>query len=221
MKNNSNGPSSVTRLIVVDDHPIFRSGLVDLLSHYPGFSVLGEGADGDEAVALVEKLEPDVALIDLQMPKGGVETIRLIGQMKPQVRILVFTVSEQEQDLFAAMDAGARGYVLKTCDFDQLVGAIKLVVSDGVYISPTMAVHMMERLKNPPPGGVFAYINLSKREIEVLQLVAGGAGNKEIGVALGISDRTVKVHLREILGKLHVSNRAQAVAVASARGWLK
>ena len=215
------------KVLVVDDHALFRRGVTAELANREGLEVVGEASDGLEAVQKAEEIVPDVILMDLNMPRyGGLEATQALQTKMPQVNILVLTVSENEADLFAAMKFGATGYILKSSEPDELVHAIFHVAQGGVIISPLMAVNLLTEFKDLEAGvekeaAQKTDANLSPREGEVLQLVAQGATNKEIADSLFISENTVKTHLRSIMDKLHLANRSQAAAYAVKRGLIK
>ncbi len=208
------------KVLVVDDHPVFRHGLISVLEKLPDFQVVGQATNGLEAVVKAQEYQPDVVTMDIRMAGGGgVESTAAIRQTLPQVRVLILTVSDKDDDLFAAIKAGAKGYLLKSAELDELVDAIRLVAGDEAIISPSMAARLLEEFQQS--SGYRPAIELdklSRREREVLQLVAQGGSNKEIATKLFISETTVKAHLRRILDKLHVKNRAEAVAKATAKG---
>jgi DNA-binding NarL/FixJ family response regulator len=212
-------------VLVVDDHPVFRRGLVMVLGGYPEIQVVGEAADGIEAVAKAAELQPSVVIMDIQMPRSnGVEATAAVRKAAPDSRVLILTVSERNGDVFEAMQAGARGYLLKYVDIEELVTAIKLVAMGDVIISQTIAGKLIDFLR---PASEQADTNgngtptLSMRELEVLRVVADGSSNGEIADQLSISEATVKAHLRNIMDKMQVKNRAQAVAMAFSNGVLK
>jgi two-component system NarL family response regulator len=210
-------------ILVVDDHPVFRRGLVTLLGEHPDIEVVGEAADGVEAVAKATKLQPAVVIMDMQMPRSnGVEATAALKKASPNTKVLILTVSEKNGDVFEAMQAGARGYLLKSTGIEELVAAIKVVALGDVIISQTIASRLIDYLR-PVSEQVNAneMQALSIRELEVLKLVAAGASNGEIADKLSISEATVKAHLRNIMEKLQVKNRAQAVARAISNGVLK
>jgi len=210
-------------VLVVDDHPVFRRGLVLVLGEYPEIKVVGEAVDGIEAVAKASELQPSVVIMDVQMPRGnGVEATAALQKASPDSKVLILTVSERNGDLFDAMRVGARGYLLKYVDIDELVAAIKVVALGDVIVSQVMAGRLIDYLRpasEQPDAGETK--TLSIRELEVLQLVSAGASNGEIADKLSISEATVKAHLRNIMDKLQVKNRAQAVARALSKGLLK
>lgn len=208
------------KVLVVDDHPVFRHGLSSVLEQSADFQVVGQAGNCVEALARAKELEPDVVTMDICMPNGGgVECTAALRQMLPQIKVLILTVSDKDEDLFAAIKAGAKGYLLKSAQLDELVNAIRLVADSEAIISPVMAVRLIEefrQLNSLRPDKELG--QLSAREREVLQLVAQGASNKEIAKNLFIGETTVKAHLRSIIEKLHVKNRAEAAALAAARG---
>ena len=208
------------KVLVVDDHPVFRHGLVSILEKLSDFQVVGQAGNCSEAIAKARELEPDVITMDIRMPNGGgVECTAALRQMLPQIKVLILTVSDKDEDLFAAVKAGARGYILKSAPLDELVTAIRLVADDEAIISPVMATRLIEefqQMDSPKPDSELD--RLSAREREVLQLVAQGASNKEIAKKLFISETTVKAHLQSIIEKLHVKNRAEAAAKGTAKG---
>ena len=210
-------------VLVVDDHPVFRRGLVLVLGEYPEIKVVGEAVDGIEAVAKAAELQPSVVIMDVQMPRGnGIEATASLQKASPDSKVLILTVSERNGDLFDAMRVGARGYLLKYVDIDELVAAIKVVALGDVIVSQVMAGRLIDYLR-PASEQLDAgeTKTLSIRELEVLQLVSTGASNGEIADKLSISEATVKAHLRNIMDKLQVKNRAQAVARALNKGLLK
>ncbi len=212
------------KVLIVDDHPLFRRGIISALANQDGLTVVGEASDGLEAIKKTEELAPDVVLMDLNMPRcTGLEATQAIETRMPQVNILVLTISENEGDLFSAIKFGAKGYILKNTGPEELVHAILHIAQGGVIVSPLMATKLLAELKGLG-GGVEkeaaeeAEAGISPRENEVLQLVARGATNKEIADSLFISENTVKTHLRNIMDKLHLANRSQAAAYAVKMG---
>lgn len=210
------------RVLVVDDHYLVRRGVIGVLSEREEIAVVGEATNGGEAVEMVRTLTPQVVMMDLQMPGiGGLEATSVIHAELPDVQILVFTVSENEADLLAAIKYGARGYLLKNAGAEELVQAIQIIAQGGVVIASGMATKLLSELsQRPAPREQKGeqVEGLSPREREVLEMVARGASNNEIASALFISDNTVKTHLRNILDKLHLANRSQAVAYAARLG---
>ncbi|MFC1953041.1 response regulator [Chloroflexota bacterium] len=212
------------RVLIVDDHTLFRHGIISALTDQAGLEVVGEAADGLEAIEKTKQLVPDVVLMDLNMPKcSGLEATQALQAEMPQVNILVLTVSDAEADLFAAVKFGARGYLLKKAEPEELLQAIIGVAQGGVMVSPLMATKLLAEFNDLAAGAEKgpvkrAEADLSPREGEVLQLVAQGATNKEIADSLFISENTVKTHLQNILDKLHLVNRSQAAAYAVKKG---
>jgi len=212
------------KVLVVDDHPLFRRGITTALANQENLEIVGEATDGLEAIEKAEEVVPDVILMDLNMPHcSGLEATQALQTKMPQVNILVLTVSENEADLFAAVKFGATGYILKNTEPEELIQAIFHIAQGGVIISPIMATKLLTEFKDLEAGAERkpaqeAESNLSPREDEVLRLVAQGATNKEIADSLFISENTVKTHLRNIMDKLHLANRSQAAAYAVKKG---
>jgi two-component system nitrate/nitrite response regulator NarL len=213
------------KVLIVDDHTLFRRGIAAVLSNQENLEVVGEAADGLEAIEKADKLSPEVILMDLNMPNcSGLEAIQALQADKPHINVLVLTVSEMETDLFAAIKYGARGYLLKKTEPEELVQAIVGIAQGGVIISPLMATKLLTEFKDLSSSVERKAVEdeesnkLTPREGEVLQLVAQGATNKEIADALFISENTVKTHLQNIMEKLHLANRSQAAAYAIKKG---
>lgn len=206
-----------TRVVVVDDHSLFRDGIASLLQAR-GYEVVGEASDGLEALERVRELKPDLVLMDIRMPKmGGLEATRLIKAEMPAVKVVILTVSDDEEDLFEAIKSGAQGYLLKKLKADAFFDMISGVHQGEAPISPQMAVMMLNEFSRQGLG-MRGPAGLSEREMEVLKLVAQGRTNREVASTLMLSESTVKYHLRNILDKLHLENRAQVVAYATRRG---
>ena len=212
------------KVLVVDDHTLFRCGITAVLASEESLEVVGEASDGLEAIEKTKEIAPDVVLMDLNMPRcSGLEAIQALQAEMPQVNVLVLTVSEMESDLFAAVKFGAKGYILKNTEPEELIHAIFHIARGGVIVSPLMAAKLLDEFKDLTAGveresAQEADAAISPREGEVLQLVAQGATNKEIADSLFISENTVKTHLRNIMEKLHLANRSQAAAYAVRRG---
>ena len=212
------------KVLVVDDHTLFRRGIAAVLANQGELKVVGEAADGLEAIEKAREIVPDVILMDLNMPRcSGLEATQALQAELPQINILVLTVSEMETDLFAAVKFGARGYLLKKAEPEELVHAIHHIARGEVIISPLMATKLLTEFKELAAGVEIEPMkednpDLSPREGEVLRLVAQGATNKEIADSLFISENTVKTHLKNIMEKLHLANRSQAAAYAVKRG---
>ncbi|MFZ5863111.1 MAG: response regulator [Nitrospirota bacterium] len=208
--------------LVVDDHTLLRKGLVTLLTDR-GIEVVGEAKDGRSGIEQAVALRPDVILMDVNMPAcGGIEATRAIYEGLPDSRVLMLTVSDDDEHLFAAVKAGARGYVLKTVDPDELVNAIERVVNGEAVIPHHMALKFVHQFAAMARGRVSPMAGatqmLTTREEDILRQLANGATNKEIARVLVISEHTVKIHLKNILKKLRVSNRTQAAIYAQRHG---
>lgn len=204
------------RVLLADDHALFRRGLASLLAGRDDMDVVGEAGSGQEAIDRAHELMPDVILMDVRMPGlGGLEATRRIKEEMPYVRIVILTVSEDDEDLFAALKNGAQGYLLKNIDPEDLIACIHQVQRGEAPLAPPMASKILKEFSAPPtrPGPA-----LTQRERQVLELVARGDANKEIARHLQISENTVKNHLRNILEKLHLQNRVQAVMYALREG---
>ncbi|WP_406073027.1 response regulator [Micromonospora sp. NBC_01638] len=203
------------RLLIVDDHPVVRDGLRGMFTGDPGFEVVGEAADGAEALALVATLRPDVVLMDLRMPgMDGVTAIRRLARAGSAARVLVLTTYDTDADVLPAIEAGATGYLLKDTPRVELVRAVLAAARGESVLAPSVAGRLMGRLRAP------AEEPLSQRELEVLTLVSRGASNREAAARLFISEATVKTHLLHVYAKLGVNDRAAAVATAYDRGLL-
>ncbi len=205
------------RVLVVDDHPIVREGLVALLEDEADFAVAGSAGSAEEALELIEQLAPDVLLLDLELPGlNGVAAIPEFAQVSPATRILVFTAYDTDERVFGAIRAGARGYLLKGATSAEITQAVRAVHDGESYLEPRIAAKLVAEVSAPRR---FTGL-LTERERSVLRLVAAGLANKQIARSLSISERTVKFHVTSILRKLEADNRAQAVAVATQRGLL-
>ena len=210
----------VLNILIVDDHPLFRKGMRSLLESLPEFEVVGEASNGNEAVDLAAELLPDLILMDLQLPKSsGVEAIRKITQANPHIRVLVVTLYDDDESVFAALRAGARGYILKDADESELVRAIQSVGEGEAIFSPAIASRLMEFFvasRVTIPKSVFP--ELTDREREILGLIARGDTNAAISEHLSISIKTVRNHVANIYTKLQVADRAQAAILARDAG---
>ena len=208
------------RVVIADDHPVFRSGLQALLGVEPGIEVVGEAQTGAEAVQLARDVHPDVVLMDLHMPDmDGVTATRHITQDSPGVAVLVFTMYDDDDSVFAAMRAGARGYLLKGTNQAEVVRSVHLVGSGGAMFGPAVAQRVIEFFARPRPSGVtVTFPQLTDREHEILDMVAQGQPNITIANRLRISDKTVRNHVSNIFAKLAVADRAAAIARARDAG---
>lgn len=217
---------SEIKTLVVDDHALFRRGIMAILAGSEDIRIVGEAADGYEAIEKARSLLPDVVVMDLHMPRlSGLQAIQALQAEMPQIRILVLTISEMESDLIAALKFGASGYLLKNVAPDDLVYAAHHIAQGGVIISPLIATALLGEVKRSPVEQEESSspddAGLSQREAEVLQLVAQGKTNKEIAETLFISENTVKSHMHSIMEKLHFANRSQAVAYALKMGLVR
>jgi DNA-binding NarL/FixJ family response regulator len=210
------------RIVLADDHVMVRQGIRQFLEEAGDIEVVAEAGDGAEAVRLVEAHQPDVAVLDIRMPEvTGVEATRQIKARFPQVRVLVLTAYDDDPYVFALLQAGADGYVLKTASGDELVRAVRTVHGGRTALSPEIAAKVVRQATSGRPEGAADQVEpLTEREIEVLRLAARGLTNRAIGHELGISHRTVQGHLANIYGKLGVNSRTEAVTEALRRGWI-
>lgn len=215
---------SVPRLLIVDDHPLYRSSLGNLLSYNGDYEIVGEAANGREAIEMAQLLNPDIVLMDIDMPEiDGIEATRQLKLLMPEVTIVILTVFDDQERLFRAIRAGAQGYLVKSIRSQELLDQLGGLSRGDAAISRRMAARILDEFRRleewpailEPEGG------LSARETQVLELVVERLSNKEIAERLSISEHTVKNHLKSILGKLQLSNRRQAAAYAVARGWIK
>ena len=208
------------RILLADDHALFRDGVASLLGVW-GHEVVGQVADGDAAVSTAVRLRPDLVLMDVAMPRGGgLAATRRLAAEAPEIAIVMLTASEDVDDLFAAIKAGARGYLLKNLESGELRGMLQAIERGEAAITPAIAARILTELARPEPVPAADPDpdRLTERELEVLQLVVRGLRNKEIAAELGISENTAKFHLRNILDKLHAQNRAEVVARAMRGG---
>jgi len=214
-------------LILADDHAVVRAGTRQLLERQPDLHVVGEAADGEEAVRLAKELKPHVVVMDVRMPKmSGVEATRRIKQEVPEVAVLVLTAHDDDEYVFALLQAGANGYLLKTAEMEELVKAIRAVAAGQSALDPVITGKVVAQFASGRSlPDVLAnvkdeYEGLTEREMEILRLVGKGLTNKDIGQQLYISDRTVQAHLSNIFSKLGVNSRTEAVMYAVRRGWI-
>lgn len=215
------------RILLIDDHELFRAGLSGLVNAQPDLEVVGEGGDGFEALKLARDLQPDLIVMDINMPVcDGLEATRLICSELPNSRIVILTVHDEDENLFAAIKAGAVGYLLKSTSKSVFLNGLRAALAGEAALPPKLAARMLVEFarlmkQTPPDTSPEAFSDLSQRERDVLQHIAAGATDKEIAAQLSISIHTVKSHVRHILVKLHAANRREAARLASQQGLLK
>lgn len=199
------------RIFLADDHPALRSGLASIIDAQPGFKVVGQAGTGRETV--LAKVEADVYVVDLRMPDGdGIEVIQALLKRDPETKVVVLTTYDNEEDVFRALEAGARGYLLKDTTTEELVEALRRVHGGERHLPPAIASRLADRLVRP---------SLTPRELDVLRLVAKGRSNKELAAAMFVSEETIKTHMKSLFQKLGVHDRAQAVSVSLQRGIIR
>jgi len=216
------GGDESLHIAIVDDHPLFREGVAHILGQQAGIAVVAQGASAAEAIAIAERHLPDVMLLDVSMPGGGLAAVQHIAAAWPVVRAVMLTVSEQEDDVTAALRAGARAYVLKGVSSRDLIAVVRAVAAGEVYVTPSLATSLLYDLSRGGGAGgaaggasvVRPLDELTDREREILERVAEGDSNKEIAVRLQISEKTVKHHMTNILQKLQARNRVEAALIA-------
>ena len=208
--------ASTIRVLVIDDHTLFRRGVVALLSADAGLAVVGEAADALEGTGLAASMQPDVVLLDLNMPTvSGLQALPAIKEAAPHARIVMLTVSEDAEDLVACLQAGASGYLLKNIDADFLREAIRRIARGESVMSESMTAKLVREVQRPAEA---PKPSLSPREQEILALIAKGASNKEAARELGVAESTIKIHVQHILRKLNLSTRVQAAVYATEQG---
>lgn len=210
-------------ILVCDDHEILRKGIVQLLKLQPGFEIVGEAANGLEAVELAESLHPDIILMDVIMPKlNGIEATARIRAKNSDIKIIMLTISDQDDDLFNAIRCGANGYLLKNVNLQEMFTYLKLTYEGNLLFPTGLADKILQQFSNIPSISKGREMKgLSEREQEVIELVSQGKSNKNIAEDLFITENTVKKHLRNILEKLHANNRAEAVSLALQKGLIR
>jgi DNA-binding NarL/FixJ family response regulator len=209
--------SDKIQIVLVDDHPLFRAGVAYTLTAEPDMEVAGQGASAAEAVQLAQELLPDLILLDLNMPGSGLQAAQTITATCPVTRIVMLTVSEEEEDLLASLKAGARGYILKGVPARELTRILRAVCAGESYVTPTLAASLLREMTGVAPGArpaVDPLNELTDRERQILEAVANGLSNKEIGLQLHLTEKTVKHYMTNILQKLQVRNRVEAALIA-------
>jgi DNA-binding NarL/FixJ family response regulator len=205
------------RIVVADDHPVVRDGLVAILSTQPDFEIVGEAGTGPEALRQALDLQPDLLLLDLEMPElDGVGVLRRLREAGSPTRVIIFTAFDTDERILEAVQAGVQGYLLKGAPREELFNAVRVVQAGGSLLQPIVASRLMRQVSQETSANVRE--SLTARELEVLRLIAQGQQNKEIAAALVISERTVKFHVSSILGKLGAGNRTEAVRIAAQQG---
>lgn len=204
------------RVVLADDHPLFREGVAKTIADKEEFEVVGQGACADDAVALAIDLLPDLILLDISMPGSGIEAAQKISLSCPVVKIIMLTVSEQDDDVMAALKAGARGYVLKGIGGEELTQVLHTVYRGDSYVSPSLAARLLAEMQGSPESEAPSdpLSDLTAREEQILRLVAKGLSNKEVGKELSLQEKTVKHYMTNILQKLQVRNRVEATLIA-------
>ncbi|MEH7887028.1 response regulator transcription factor [Bacillus sp. JJ1609] len=223
-----------TKIVIIDDHQLFREGVKRILDFESSFEVVAEGDDGSEAIELVDQYQPDVIIMDINMPTtNGVEATGQLIQKNPDAKVIILSIHDDENYVTHALRTGATGYLLKEMDADALIEAVKVVADGGSYLHPRVTHNLVKEYRrlSADENGSDKYISkveirrplhlLTRRECEVLQLLADGKSNRGIGEALFISEKTVKNHVSNILQKMNVNDRTQAVVVAIKNGWVE
>jgi len=206
-------------ILIADDHTLFRAGLHALLNMFPDIQVVGEASTGEEVVTMAEDLQPDIILMDIQMPGlNGIEATRRITQSSPAIGIIFVTMFEDDASIFSAMRAGARGYVLKEASQEEMLRAIRTVSEGGAIFSPAIAKRLVGFFSNPQPSSSLIFPQLTEREREILNKIALGVNNAQIAQQLVISPHTVRNHISNIFSKLQVADRAEAIIRAKDAG---
>lgn len=206
-------------VVVVDDHPLYRGGVIACLEDADGIIVVGEGGSAEDAARLVADHAPDVALLDISMPGGGLAAVEAIARTGSRTAVVMLTVSERDDDILQALEAGARGYVLKGIGGDELAAVVRTVASGGSYVTPSLAARLLVAMRQPR-GTTGGMSSLTAREEQILRLVADGKSNKEVGLKLSLQEKTVKHYMTSILQKLSARNRVEA-AVMAREAWTR
>ncbi len=205
--------SNRLRVAIIDDHPLFREGVAYTLRSSLVLDLVGEGGTADDAVRIASQQSPDIILLDVSMPGGGIEAARSIARIRPIAKTIVLTVSESEQDVSQALEAGVKGYVLKGTSGSELLETILAVSRGESYVTPGLAARLLTQVRRPEPARAAALPQLTGREGQILAQVARGLTNKEIARALSLSEKTVKHHMTNVMQKLQVRNRVEAAMV--------
>lgn len=209
------------RILIADDHNLVRQALAQMLQTEPDFEIVGQAADGEEAFQKAKLLDPHIVLMDIHMPRGreGIEATRLITEHNPRIGVIMLTMERQDEYLIEAIKAGAKGYLLKNANSQELIEAIRAVAAGEAQLDPAMARRVLEEFRRLSQEKRQNIVHLTERELEILQLVAQGASNKEIAKKLEISEKTVRNRLSVIFDKLHINNRTEAALYAIREGY--
>jgi len=202
--------TAAIRVAVIDDHPLFREGVTRSLSEIDGFQIVAEGSTKDDAIMVAENLQPDVLLMDISMPGGGLNAIAPILETAPSQKIVMLTVSESSDDVTAALNSGAKGYVLKGVGSKALAEIIRSVAAGESYVAPTLSARLLSSRASPAPKRPSPIAALTPREQQVLEFVASGLSNKHVARKLDLHEKTIKHHMTQIMAKLGVANRTEA-----------
>lgn len=207
--------SGTLRIAVVDDHPLFRAGVVRSLEENERLAIVGEGGTCEDAVRLAAKSAPDIILLDISMPGGGIAAAREIAERWPEIAVVMLTASESGEDIMTALRAGARGYVLKGVGSSTLIEILEGIAEGESYVSPSLAARLLTEMQgsNSKPSEENPLEQLTAREDEILRLVAAGLSNKEVARQLDLQEKTVKHHMTRVLAKLHARNRTEAALI--------
>jgi two-component system, NarL family, response regulator DegU len=223
----------LTKIAIIDDHQLFREGVKRILEFEKGFQVVAEGDDGSDALGIVKTYNPDVVIMDINMPQmNGIEATRELAEKYPDIKIIILSIHDDENYVTHALQTGAKGYLLKEMDADALIEAVRVVADGGCYLHPKVTHNLVNEYRKLAAGhhggGAFQMAELrrplhllTRRECEVLQMLADGKSNRGIGEALFISEKTVKNHVSNILQKMNVNDRTQAVVTAIKNGWVE
>ena len=207
------------RLLLADDHEVTRTGFISMLAGNPGFEVVGEARDGQEALDLCERLQPDIAILDIRMPVlNGLGAARILQQRQPGIKVVIFTMDDSPDHLEAAISAGAVGYLLKDASRNEMLDALKRVARGDEALNSSVSARLLRRMAERSASGASQVQALTARERQVLGLVAGGFSNREIGEKLGIAPGTAKAHVERVIGKLGAADRTQAAVRGVALG---
>jgi two-component system, NarL family, response regulator DegU len=222
-----------TKIAIIDDHQLFREGVKRILEFEKGFQVVAEGDDGSDALGIMKAYNPDVVIMDINMPQmNGIEATRELAEKYPDIKIIILSIHDDENYVTHALQTGAKGYLLKEMDADALIEAVRVVADGGCYLHPKVTHNLVNEYRKLAAGhhgsGAFQMAELrrplhllTRRECEVLQMLADGKSNRGIGEALFISEKTVKNHVSNILQKMNVNDRTQAVVTAIKNGWVE